>query len=241
MIYTCPTEMSIDERLFLYAFIRGIRPERVLEIGTHHGGSATIMACAMEDVSIGKIVCVDPAPDITVSRRLFHGRVHLLEKPSPEAIPEAARIAGGPFDLALIDGIHVYDQAKSDFEAALRHMTSKGYLLFHDGFNFGVNEAIKETIEANSRLHDCGYVCATPTTAFDFSGYGGFRLVRLDSAPVADPRPALERGYRAVNKPVPQWDAELLNHDAWYCRAIKPCPRCQRMQANSCGENTRSR
>ncbi len=232
MIYASPTDMSIDERLFLYALIRGIRPERVLEIGTRHGGSAAIMACAMEDVGSGKIVCVDPALSIKVNRDLFHGRVHFLEKPSPEAIPEAEAIAGGPFDFALIDGIHVYEQAKKDFEAAMRHMAPRGYLLFHDAFNFGVNEAIKEVLEGDNRLHDCGYLCATPSTTEDFSAYWGLRLVRFDPARVVDPTPALERGYLAAGKPVPKWDAELLNHDVWYCRAIKPCPRCVRLQGD---------
>lgn len=227
VIYDNPSEMSIDERMFLYALIRGYRPERVLEIGTCHGGSATIIACAMEDNGKGCVTGVDPYPNITVNQRLFHGRFRLISKPSPEAILEAREVAGGPFDFALIDGIHIYDQVKKDIEASLPHMVTGAYMLFHDAFNFGVREAIREAVEANDTLYDCGYVCTTPDIQGDLLTYAGFRMLRVGSS-VVEPQPLLNKAYHARGKQVPPEDPDLLNHDGWYCQAIKPCPFCQK-------------
>src|SRR4051812_27628948 len=50
VVYSAPSDMRIDERLFLYAFVRGFCPERALEIGVARGGSAAIITSAMEEV-----------------------------------------------------------------------------------------------------------------------------------------------------------------------------------------------
>src|SRR5882724_4224219 len=53
IVYMARTHLSTAERLLLYTMVRGLRPERVLEIGSAYGGSASIMACAMEDNGAG--------------------------------------------------------------------------------------------------------------------------------------------------------------------------------------------
>lgn len=232
-IYNNPSDMSIDERMFLYTLIRGYRPERALEIGTRHGGSAAIIACAMEDNGKGCIVGVDPAPEITVNKGAFHGRFHLIAKPSPEAVAEAREVAGGAFDFTLIDGIHIHDQVKKDIDASLPCMAEGAYMLFHDAFNFGVREAIQEAVEANENLYDCGYVCTTPEIVGDLLTYAGFRMLRVGASPIVNPLPILEKTYQARGKQLPPLDRNLLNHDAWYCRAIKPCVYCQKNMSNS--------
>src|SRR5262245_15341071 len=60
VIYGAPTHLSTPERLFLYTIVRGTIPQRVLEIGTAQGGSAAIIAAAMEDNGVGKIIGIDP-------------------------------------------------------------------------------------------------------------------------------------------------------------------------------------
>jgi predicted O-methyltransferase YrrM len=180
IVYSAPSEMSISERLFLYSLVRGTRPIRVIEIGSRRGGSACIMAAAMEDSGqgLGLIVGVDPEPIITVPQRLFYKRFRLISKPSPDALPEARELAGGPFDLALIDGLHIYDQAKLDLEGILPHMSDNSYLLLHDAFHYGVTQAVSEALERHPLLHDCGYVCARPAVrGLGVMAYGGFRLL----------------------------------------------------------------
>lgn len=143
VVLDAPTEMSVDERLFLYALVRGLEPARVLEICTSRGGSAAVIASAMEDNGSGVVVGVEPIPRIEVSDDVFNGRFRLVTVSSPQGIEEAARVAGGTFDLVLVDGAHVYQQSLDDALGALPYMSDRAYILFHDAFHFGVSEAIR--------------------------------------------------------------------------------------------------
>ncbi len=231
IVYRVPSEMSIEERLFLFAFIRGTRPQRVLEIGSRHGGSAAIISCAMEDNGRGQVIGIDPGPDITVKKSLFHGRFHLISRPSPEAIPEAYQVANGFFDLVFIDGLHTHRQCAADLAGSLPYLADGGYVLFHDAFHLGVSESIRQALESDPRLHDCGYMCVRPYTDEPLLSYRGLRMLRFASSAVANPEPLIEAGYREVglNPPVPHPD--LLDHDGWYCRHFEPCPHCRAEKA----------
>ena len=221
-----PTEMSIEERLFLYSLVRGHRPQRVLEIGTSQGGSALIIATALEHNRSGRIVTVDPMPRIEIDRALFLGRMDVVAGYSPAAVEEAFEIAGGPFDLVLIDGIHVYDQVKQDIAACAAHLIDGGYLLFHDAFHLGVSQAIAEATAPGGRLVDCGYVCNTPRIIGDTLTHGGFRLARA-GAPVVAADDLLRPVYAAAGRKPPS-DPDLINHDLYYCRYVKPCLFCEK-------------
>ena len=146
IVYTNPSEMTVPERLFVYSLVRATRPTRVLEIGSRHGGSAAIICSAMEDNGHGRLVGIDPFPEITVNPRHFHGRFELVRQTSPEGIDEAQQVAGGAFDLVFIDGLHTYSQVMKDIEGTLPHLVRGGHLLFHEAFNYGVSEAIREAI-----------------------------------------------------------------------------------------------
>jgi predicted O-methyltransferase YrrM len=194
VIFTAPSDMRIDERLFLYSFVRGFQPERVLEIGTFQGGGGAIMANALEEIGgRGRIVAIDPEPDLRVKEKDFHGRYTVIRKFSPDAIPEAREQVGGPFDFALVDGLHTYDQVKRDIAGLLPHLADGAYVLFHDAFHYGVATAIREAVEGEPRLlHDCGYVCRTARVgSHPYTPYNGFRLLRCASGPLAGPRPPL--------------------------------------------------
>lgn len=221
-----PTEMSLDERLFLYALVRGTAPRRVLEIGTSQGGSAWIIASALEENGVGELAGIEPLPRIELPFSAFHGRFQLVQGTSPEVVPEASRRLGGPFDLVLVDGIHVYEHAALDIRASLAHMSPTGYLLFHDAFHFGVSEAIREAIEREPDLYDCGYVCARPRRVGDLLTHAGLRLVRR-GPPTVDINPLVAGVWTEVGS-LPPHDPDLRNHDIWYCEAIRPCAYCQR-------------
>jgi predicted O-methyltransferase YrrM len=230
-IYAAPSEMSRSERLFLFALVRGARPERLLEIGTRFGGSASIMAAALEDARVpGRIIGVDPAPEMKVAQKALFSRFQLLRKPSPQALPEARELAGGPFDFVLIDGIHVYEQVTLDIAGVLPFLADGAYVLFHDAFHFGVSKAIAEAVRDLPEFHDCGYVCSKPATKVGLVPMGGFRLLRFEKARITSPQRYIERTCRAADRPVPEFREELINHDAWYCREVQPCPHCQRIR-----------
>ena len=226
IILDAPTEMTFEERLFLFALVRGTAPQRVLEIGTSQGGSAAIFAAALEANGSGVVVGIDPAPRIELPEATFHDRFHLVTGASPEAIADASEIAGGDFDLVLIDGMHIYQQAADDIAGALPYMADHAYVLFHDSFHYGVSEAIREAIESDPTLHDCGYVCSQARTVGLHLTHGGFRLVRRGATAI-DVEAMVKPLWDQFDLPVPH-DPDLRNHDIYYCQFVQPCAYCQK-------------
>lgn len=238
-ILDAPTEMSLEERLFLYTLVRGFAPERVLEIGTSQGGSAAIIAAALEDNGRGRVAGIDPLPRIELPQEAYHGRFSLISGFSPQVIPQAVAALGGSVDLLLVDGVHIYRQAAIDVEATLPHLSESAYILFHDAFHFGVSEAIRESVERHPQLHDCGYVCSRPRPVGDLLTHAGFRLVRV-GAPVVDIEPLVAEVWSEAGKRPPH-DPDLRNHDVWYCAMVEPCEYCSRQGNGAAGQPDRSR
>jgi len=231
--YTAPSDMRLDERMYLYSFVRGFRPQRALEIGVLRGGSACVIANAMEDNGHGIIVGIDPQPSIEVPKRRYHGRFHLLARSSPEGLAEASQIAGGLFDFVFIDGLHMYRQVLRDIEGVLPLLCEGAYILFHDAFHYGVASAVKESIAGNSRLHDCGYPCRTPRMDYDqLTPYNGVRLVRYSNTDICDAHQVVAPYYQAEGKIPPPPSPEVSDHDQWFCRTHSPCARCSALASS---------
>jgi predicted O-methyltransferase YrrM len=228
VVYTAPSDMQLEERFCLYSLIRGFRPERALEIGVFHGGSGCIIANAMEDNGKGIAVGIDPQPKIQVRARALHGRYRLLVKPSPEGLPEARELAGGPFEFVLVDGLHLYSQVCRDIEGILPHLCEGAFVMFHDAFHYGVGTAINEALSKNPLLRDCGFPCRMPRLSYDaFTPYNGVRLLRYAQTDVYSPAQVVRPFYEAQGRTPPIARADVLDHDQWYCRTIAPCPRCK--------------
>ena len=234
--YVAQSGMRVDEKLFLYGFVRGFRPHRGLEIGVAKGGSALITTNAMEEVGHGHHVGVDPTPNLKIKWKDLHNRFTLIAKPSPEAIPEAHAAAGGDFDFVLVDGLHFYDPVKKDIAAVMPTLADGAYILFHDAFHYGVATAIGEALDAHPGLVDCGYPCRTANTYSDpLTPYNGFRLLRWTKSQPAprsvDVEQVLEPLYAEQKLPRPPLRRDVLNHDIWHCRAVSPCDYCRAKQA----------
>ncbi|MGI2902117.1 class I SAM-dependent methyltransferase [Tolypothrix sp. VBCCA 56010] len=169
--WTIPEELSVVEssvslmplaqRLFLWSFVYGIGPKRYLEIGTDAGGSAMIVKSAIVALGLDDFrgVCIDPEFKLVQTTRDYLGEQfsYIEQKNSPEAMIEAARLAG-PFDLILVDGDHTYDRALIDIMLAIPYLSRGGYILIDDAAHAQVRDAISYVIE-NCRLIDCGFMC----------------------------------------------------------------------------------
>jgi predicted O-methyltransferase YrrM len=233
IVHTARTHLSTAERLFLYSLVRGTMPERVLEIGTAQGGSAAIIAAAMEDNGIGTLIGIDPVPRVDTSLPSYYKRFKTLECAAPKGVDEAARMAGGKFDLVFYDGPNVNSAASEILAAIIPHLAERAYLVIDNALHYGLHQTIIDAVEAESRLHDCGFVCVKLSVHDRNVAYGGLRLVRFESNNVSDPYPIIDREYRAAGLPVPVYDPEVLNHGGWWCREVRACPRCAREAASA--------
>ncbi|HSJ59170.1 MAG TPA: class I SAM-dependent methyltransferase, partial [Anaerolineae bacterium] len=150
-IESAPVWMTRAERLLLYTLAFCLRPRRYLEIGTYQGGSALLVSSALQSLgSDGRIYCVEPRPAIAPEHwRLLEARTTLVKGYSPAILPEAVRLAGGRFDLALVDGDHTHEGVLADAGGLLPCVQHGGYLLFHDSFHPDVARAIDEFVEAH--------------------------------------------------------------------------------------------
>ena len=172
----------MPERVLLYGVVAGLAPKRTLEIGTFLGGSALIIAAALDDVDAGPMWCVDPEPQVAEEdwARIEH-RATMIAKRSPEALTEARELAGGPFDFALIDGDHSLDAVRRDIAGTLPVLADQAWVLFHDSHFQGVRDAVDEVVAAHpSQLDDGGLLSRHSTTDDNGVVWGGLRLLRFN-------------------------------------------------------------
>jgi cephalosporin hydroxylase len=217
VIYTQPSDMCIPDRLMLYALIRGLRPERVLEIGVRWGGGARIIASALEDTGgSGRAVGIDPEPEAFRARsgELF-GRYELLRGYSPGAIPEAVAKLGGPIDLALIDAMHTHDHVLADFQGVVPHLAPGSHVLLHDTFHQGIDRAVAEVMAEHSGFVDCGFLTRHPDLSDAPVAYQGLRLVRLGTPHSHE---LIAGAYQRAGRPVPEFSVDYLNWDHYWNR-----------------------
>jgi predicted O-methyltransferase YrrM len=212
-VYHQPTDMCSTDALMIYALVRGLRPKLALEIGVRWGNSGRIIANAMEENKSGRIVGVDPATEnFRVKSADLHGRYTLLEGASPEIIPKAVEVLGGAPDFVFIDAMHVYSAVVQDFTAVLPYLAENAYILFHDTYHQGVDQAIRTVIESNDSLTDCGILTREPWVV-DPVSTGGLRLVR--KGPVNSER-LIAEGYERAGRPVPPFSREFWDYDEYY-------------------------
>jgi predicted O-methyltransferase YrrM len=179
-----PAELLLPERILLYALVRGLRPERCLEIGSHFGGSTTIIGAALDDGGNGRLVCVDPNPLVppAVWETVAH-RATMLRGCSPAILPSAYVQAGGEFDFIFIDGDHSREGVVRDVDGVLDVAAPGAHLLFHDSHYFEVAAAIDDSLVRHAGvLVDCGMVSTMSTPEKDGVRWGGFRLLRVQPA-----------------------------------------------------------
>lgn len=182
VISSAPVLMQPAERLLLFSLVRALRPSRLLEIGTHKGGSAMIIVAALDDIGAGSLVCIDPTPLVSEENwgRIAH-RATLLTGSSPEVLEEALAVAGGSIDFAFIDGDHGYAGVVRDIRGVLPILADGAYMLFHDAHYREVRQAIDFSIRRQSgRLVDCGMLSVeeNPEPGRDDVVWGGLRLLR---------------------------------------------------------------
>lgn len=160
--------MTPRERLLLYTLTLCLNPKRYLEIGSFEGGSALIVCSALDTLNnaAGRIFMVDPAFRLTEETwDCIKHRATRIERESPGALAEAHRLAGGSFDLVLVDGAHEVAAAVSDIISVYKYVSPGGLVVVHDYSNIEVRDAVDYVLR-QGQYTDVGLIC-------DDTFYGG--------------------------------------------------------------------
>lgn len=121
---------------FLSSVHELVQPETYLEVGLRNGNSLALAKCP----SVG----IDPAYSITAE---IQTEVSLFRTTSDEyfARPDPlAATEGQPFDLAFIDGLHLFEFALRDFINTERYSRTASVIVFDDVLPRSVDEAARE-------------------------------------------------------------------------------------------------
>jgi predicted O-methyltransferase YrrM len=215
VVFSEPHDMSIGDRIVLYSLVRGLKPRGYLEIGVRWGGSARIVATAMEANGFGYAVGLDP--NLTAfrpSRAELHGRYQLVQGFSPEDTGTAAAKLDTPLEMIFIDAVHTYSAVKADLAGALPYLAEGGYILLHDAFHQGIDAATKEFLADHPNFHDLGIVSRNAVVG-DPVSYNGLRLMRHGPEDFAK---RLHDAHQNSGKPPPLLSKEFWDHDPYAIR-----------------------
>ncbi|PDO09814.1 MAG: hypothetical protein BLM47_10730 [Candidatus Reconcilbacillus cellulovorans] len=133
-------------RLFAYDLVQTLRPNRVVELGTHYGCSFFAFVQAAKDAGLGtELIAVDTwwgdeqagfyGEDVfervqkTVETYYARQNIRLMRCWFHEAL---THFEDGSIDILHIDGCHHYENVREDFESWLPKVHPEGVVLMHD-------------------------------------------------------------------------------------------------------------
>lgn len=158
-----PTElahMAPREQVLLYATVFALAPDRCLEIGVMHGGGSRIIHAALSDLGRGRLIALDPGPQLRIDWATIADRAQLLIGRSPEDLGRAAELAGGTFDFVMLDGDHSIAGVRRDLDGLMKVTRPGSVILAHDAYYWEVDKAFKDAIAEGMPLIDSGF-CST--------------------------------------------------------------------------------
>jgi O-antigen biosynthesis protein len=130
---------------FAFAIMQMVKPKIFVELGTHKGDSYCAFCQAVEALGLDtSCYAVDTwegdeqsgrySPEILEKLRAYHDPLYgsfsrLIQSRFDQALDH---FSDGSVDLLHIDGLHIYDAVKHDFESWLPKMSTHGVILLHD-------------------------------------------------------------------------------------------------------------
>lgn len=151
VIASKPSNAPVEEETaaLLAGLTRELGATRTIETGMAAGHSAVAIASVHAQRGEGRHTCVDPyqttqwqsAALELCEKAGVSEFVELIEEPSELALPALA--AGGQaFDLAFVDGLHLFDHILLDFFYCDRMLETGGIIVFHDTWMPAVQKAV---------------------------------------------------------------------------------------------------
>jgi cephalosporin hydroxylase len=127
-ILKCPLDLWIYQEIF-----NEVKPDIIIETGTHSGGSALYWAslCALYDH--GKVISIDNAPQAQPE----HPRVQYItgDSISPETIKTVKDLISeieNPVVLVNLDSLHLYAHVSAELKLYSSMVTKGSYLIVED-------------------------------------------------------------------------------------------------------------
>lgn len=153
------------EGRFLYGLLRELKPARVLEIGTHHGGSASHLALACKHNRRGHVWTFDISEH---AGKHFEGEVvDLITYGWANAETKLReKIDGGmePFDFIFEDGGHSEHQVHTIYNMLPSLLKPGCFIISHDIAMEGVGQYILNGMKkAGVRLDDVKVILVPPS------------------------------------------------------------------------------
>jgi predicted O-methyltransferase YrrM len=179
IVFSSSASLLPSERLALYSIVFGLRPKRCLEIRTHKGESASIIAAAMDAVGEGTLVSVSDNPLIAPEHRArMSHRVTVIHRSGHRELPGLKKL--GPFDFAFVAGDHSGEDAAQVLEGVLALMSRPAYLMVHNSHHLTVSRAVEDVLTRHPEMTDCGILTTEKAAEPDGgAACGGMRLLRL--------------------------------------------------------------
>jgi hypothetical protein len=166
--------LSIAARALLYATVRNLEPEHVVEIGTYQGGTAEVLSRALQANGHGMLHTVSPYDAARFGPTLAQWPDELRAHVTYHDVTSMAfyirmaeqRIRPG---VVLVDGNHDHEFAAFDIWSAARRMTPGGFIFIDNVSQAGPYRAAMEFLAPHPEWRNCGIVPGEndPTKAFD--------------------------------------------------------------------------
>lgn len=139
---------------FLYGFVRMIKPERVLEIGTFEGDASLAIAKGLRDNKLGHLITTD-IKDYGQEKVIEDeglSRYVTVVKENPKEFLDTVDFT---FDMIFIDDGHSYSEVTRDLEVSHRLTKNHSYILGHDVIMiFDVEAAYNRFLEAHPDTYE---------------------------------------------------------------------------------------
>ena len=123
--------LNFDEAAYLYKLVKKLKPDRVLEIGRHRGGSVVIIASALAAKAVVDSVDIKPENDNALSIVLNHLGLSFKANLIVGTTADLKNYLNY-YNLIFIDGDHSYAGVSADYLFAKKTLKKNGCLVFHD-------------------------------------------------------------------------------------------------------------
>ncbi len=148
-------------RQFVYDLVEFVRPQRIVELGTHYGCSFFAFLQSCKDFNLStEVIAIDSwegdkqagfygeevinVVKETVKQKFPKQNIRLVRKYFCDAVSD---IEDGTVDILHIDGLHTYEAVSQDFAMWLPKLKNNGIVLFHDvasKLKYGTNDFWEE-------------------------------------------------------------------------------------------------